>query len=650
MTIGELEELITKAASIYYSGEYKGVKYDEPIMSDKQFDQYVAWLKATNPKSKILTTGWGYDPKTVPGDKVSHLSGTMESIDRKPRDMKSIPSSLNNNVRISAKLDGLSAKIEIKNGKFVRMSTRGDGKVGIDKTDKFNYLIEHCGGVNFPESFSGEIRGELVISNDNWDKLMEKGCKYSHPRNAATGLINADEISSLLGYVSFIPYKIIRDQSKTLPVGFVDSPEECMFCEWMPGFPKLPWAKFESYTEDDLVNAYVGWSQIWPIDGVVISSYNVSQKENGVRVYDECAYKFESLKKEARVTKIDWQMGKTNKLTPVLNIEPTELDGCTVTHVTAHNAALVRNANLCAGSVIEVMRSGGVIPFLCSVVSVPENAQPDIPEKCPECGEDLHWRGVDVACLNPECGNVNYQSLKVWIHNIAMVDGIADLSIFQYLNRFGIDSLESFYATSVDKFKGLASEGVMAAKFVKLVDKMHNSPVKLNKSLQALNITRMGEVNCKKLSEDKEFALAIQELDNANDAQSSLAAIPSLTAIVRRVCGNATADKFSEEADKVSKLGYLFGHNRIVYNDFSSISANKDFIPVCITGKLTVSRKEFEKQLNDSGYIVKDDISGKTKFLITNEANGTSSKHKKADKLGIPKITEQQMLDMMSGN
>lgn len=648
MTIGELEELITKAASIYYSGEYNGAKYDEPIMSDKQFDQYVAWLKATNPKSRILTTGWGYNPKTVPGDKVSHLSGTMDSIPRKPREIKGIPESLKHNVRISAKLDGLSAKIEIKNGKFVRMSTRGDGKIGIDKTDKFQYMIDQREGVNFPETFTGEIRGELVISNVNWEKMLEKGAPYSHARNAASGLINADELSPMLSYLSFIPYKIVRDESKTLPVGFVDSPEECVFCKWMPGFPQLPWKKFESYSEEDLVNAFVGWSQVWPIDGVVISSYNVTQEDNGVRIYDECAYKFESLKKEATVTKIDWQMGKTNKLTPVLNIEPTELDGCTVTHVTAHNAALVRNANLCAGSVIEVMRSGGVIPFLCSVVSVPDNSQPDIPEKCPQCGEDLHWRGVDIACLNPECGNVNYQSLKVWIHNIAMVDGIADLSIFQYLDRFGIDSLESFYATPLEMFNGLASEGVMAGKFVKLVDKMHNSPVKLNKALQALNITRMGEVNCKKLSEDKEFALDIQKLDNENDAQSSLAATPRLTAIVRRVCGNATADKFSEEADKLSKLSFLFGHNRIVYNDFSVNSENKNLIPVCITGKLTVSRKEFEKQLNDSGYIVKDEISGKTKFLITNESSGTSSKHKKADKLGIPKITEQQMLEMMS--
>ena len=642
MTLKELEHLIVKAATIYYSGEFEGVKYDEPILTDKQFDSYVAWLKSVNPDSKVLKTGWGYDPKTVPGDKVNHLEGTMDSIPRKPREIKGIPESLKHNVRISAKLDGLSAKIEIKNGKFVRMSTRGDGKIGIDKTDKFQYMIDQRGGVNFPETFTGEIRGELVISNVNWEKMLEKGAPYSHARNAASGLINADELSPMLSYLSFIPYKIVRDESKTLPVGFVDSPEECVFCKWMPGFPQLPWKKFESYSEEDLVNAFVGWSQVWPIDGVVISSYNVTQKDNGVRVYDECAYKFESLKKEATVTKIDWQLGKTNKLTPVLNIEPTELDGCTVTHVTAHNAALVRNNNLCKGAVIEVMRSGGVIPFLCSVVSVPEEAQPDIPEKCPQCGEDLHWRGVDIACLNPECGNVNYQSLKVWIHNIAMVDGIADLSIFQFLNRFRIDSLETFYSTPVDTFDGIASESVMAGKFAKLVDKMHTAPVKLNKALQALNITRMGEVTCKKLAEDEEFVSVIREFDN-----SGKCSLESLAGIIQRVCGDATADKFREESDKFNKMRFLFGHNRIIYTDFSNKSSSKDSIPVCITGKLGVSRKEFEKRLNDNGYVLKDDITGKTKFLITNEATGTSSKHKKADKLGIPKISEAEMIKLL---
>ena len=642
MTLKELEHLIVKAATIYYSGEFEGVKYDEPILTDKQFDSYVAWLKSVNPDSKVLKTGWGYDPKTVPGDKVTHLEGTMDSIPRKPREIKGIPDSLKHNVRISAKLDGLSAKIEIKNGNFVRMSTRGDGKIGIDKTDKFQYMIEQCGGVNFPETFTGEIRGELVISNANWEKMLEKGAPYSHARNAASGLINADELSPMLSYLSFIPYKIVRDESKTLPVGFVDSPEECVFCKWMPGFPQLPWKKFETYSEDDLVNAFVGWSQIWPIDGVVISSYNVTQENNGVRVYDECAYKFESLKKEATVTKIDWQLGKTNKLTPVLNIEPTELDGCTVTHVTAHNAALVRNSNLCKGAVIEVMRSGGVIPFLCSVVSVPEGAQPDIPEKCPQCGEDLHWRGVDIACLNPECGNVNYQSLKVWIHNIAMVDGIADLSIFQFLNRFRVDSLETFYSTPIDTFDGIASESVMAGKFAKLVDKMHNAPVKLNKALQALNITRMGEVTCKKLAEDEEFVSVIRQLDTSGEGSYQ-----KLFSIIKRICGDATADKFEEEIVKFNKMRFLFGQNRIVYTDFYNKSSSKDSIPVCITGKLGVSRKEFEKRLNDNGYVLKDDITGKTKFLITNEATGTSSKHKKADKLGIPKISEAEMLKLL---
>lgn len=643
MTLKELEHLIVKAATIYYSGEFEGVKYDEPILTDKQFDSYVAWLKSVNPDSKVLKTGWGYDPKTVPGDKVTHLEGTMDSIPRKPREIRGIPDSLKHNVRISAKLDGLSAKIEVKNGKFVRMSTRGDGKIGIDKTDKFQYMIDQCGGVNFPETFTGEIRGELVISNANWEKMLEKGAPYSHARNAASGLINAEELSPMLSYLNFIPYKIVRDESKTLPVGFVDSPEECVFCKWMPGFPQLPWKKFESYSEEDLVNAFVGWSQIWPIDGVVISSYNVTQEDNGVRVYDECAYKFESLKKEATVTKIDWQLGKTNKLTPVLNIEPTELDGCTVTHVTAHNAALVRNNNLCKGAVIEVMRSGGVIPFLCSVVSTPDNSKPDIPEKCPECGCDLQWRGVDIACINPECGNVNFQSLKVWIHNIAMVDGIADLSIFQFLNRFRIDSLEKFYSTDESVFDGIASESVMAGKFAKLVEKMYHAPVKLAKALQALNITRIGEVTSKKLAESPEFvgrletALTTHTLDEESKS--------GIISAVRNVAGEATADKLIEEYDKLSKLYYIA--DRIVYPDSSNAVAAVDLIPVCITGKLTVSRKIFEDRLNNSGYVVKDDVTSKTKFLITNEASGTSSKHKKADKLGIPKISEAEMMKLL---
>ena len=632
MTVKDLENLIRRAASIYYAGEWEGVKYDNPIMSDAQFDQYVAWLRSIAPDSPVLQkTGWGYDPNTVPGDKVHHTAGTMDSIDRKPRAYKDIPEALTSNVRISAKLDGLSAKIEIENGKFVRMSTRGNGVDGIDRTDKFECIMNRCGGVSFPEDFNGEIRGELIISRENWNKLAATST-YSHARNAASGIINANDILNTIKFVDFVPYKIV----KCSKLYNLDQQRE-LISSGMAGFPAVPQVCTGSYSSDDLVNYFAQWGGEWNIDGVVITSQNITQETEGVYSYNECAFKFESLKKQTTVKDISWQMGKTNKLTPVLILDPIEVDGANVQHVTAHNAANVQSLGIKPGSVVEIMRSGGVIPFLCDVVSNPNTDYQAIPEKCPQCNCDLSWRGVDIVCDNPECGNVNYQALKVWIHNIAMVDGIADLSIFQYLHRFNIDSIDSFYAADKSKFEGISSESVMASKFEKLVDKMYNAPVKLNKALQALNITRMGEITCKKLAENSGFVSVMQSLESNCDADT----LVRLSEVIRSVCGDATADKFNEEKSKFNFIKYLLG-GRIVYPDLSN-KHMADAIPVCITGKLSMPRKAFEKLLVNNGYVVKEDVTKKTKYLITNDLSGTSGKHKRADELGTTKISEDEM-------
>lgn len=641
MTISQLEELITKAATIYYTGQYEGVKYDGPILTDAQFDQYVRWLKSINPKSAVFkNAGWGYNPATAPGDKVDHIHGGMGSIENKPRDFSSIPAKLKSNVRISAKLDGLSGKMEIIDGKFKRCSTRGNGVIGIDKTDKMETLIERYGGVEFPDNFTGEIRGEFVISQANWNILSAQGKYTKHARNAASGIINADEVTEDLKYLDFIPYKIIWDKNNVTEPKFARDASECLFCKFMPGFPTVPWFHADTYTSDDLLNAYQEWMQIWPVDGVVISSDDIVSEDNGIRVYDEVAFKFDSLKKITKVTSIDWQVGTSCKLTPVANLEPVEIDGAVVTRVTLHNARNVVNLNICPGAEVEIMRSGGVIPWLTQVVSTPEDSISVLPDKCSRCGAPIVWRGVDIVCSNELCGNINAQNLKVWIHCLGMVDGISDISIFQFLDRFKIGSIDDLYSHTINDFEGITSESVMAGKFYKMMDKLFNSPVKLSKALQALNITRLGEVTAKKLSESESFVNALKAfIDSDFDSSKS----SDLINAVCKVSGNAISDSVCSKLKSFENLKYV--RSRIVYAENtkdSSIIGN-----IAITGKLSMPRKQFVEAASVAGYVVKDDVNRKTLYLVTNELSGTSGKHKQADALGIKKISESEFLQLL---
>lgn len=640
MTTQQLEDLIKRAATAYYAGN--------AIMSDVQFDRYVAWLEALNPNSDVLKkTGWGYSPESVPGDKVRHIHGGMQSIDNKPRELSYVPNSLRTNVRISAKLDGLSGKLEFVNGKFVRCVTRGNGEEGIDKTDKFRVILERCGGVSLPESFTGEIRGEFVISQHNWNTMMEAGTVKKNARNTAAGLINCDGIPEDLKYLDFVPYKVIWDPNGVFSNKLLDEMGDCEFCKYFPNFPHLPKVfRSEHYTQEELLNMYNGWSAIWPCDGVVITSNIIGKGPEGARYYDEVAFKFDTLKAVTRIESIDWQISRQSLLIPVANLTPVEIDGATITRCTLHNAAFVKALGICEGAEIEIMRSGGVIPKFMSVVSLPKEAPQPLPPRCPVCEGDLVMEGVHLRCTSPGCGNVEYQTLRVWFNFIGRIDGVAEATAFSYFNRFKIESVEELYAKDLEIFEDIRAESVTSAKFAEVMNKFHTGPHSLVNALQALNIARIGDVTSKKFASDKQMVDTIASALKELEATESIS-VNNKSALVehaRRLCGDATANSLSENLGKLIHL-WKYIADTIIIPEVAEVSL--DAIHVCITGKLSMSRKQFEQLLVANGYVVKEDVTRKTKYLITNDANGSSGKHKRANELGTLKISESDMLSLL---
>ena len=634
MTIDQLENIVKDAATAYYSGQ--------PIMSDNQFDRYVDWLRAVKPDSSVLITGWGYNPEEASGDKVTHIHGGMGSIDRKPRDMNSIPANLRNNVRISAKLDGLSGKLEFVNGEFVSCSTRGNGEVGILKTDKFIPLLRRYGGTRLPSNFTGEVRGEFVISQDSWNKLLQKGTAKKNARNTASGIINCDGIPEDIDYLDFVPYKIIWDPHSVFSTTLIDDMGDCEFCKYFPGFPQLPKIlKSDTYTQEELVDMYNGWGLLYPVDGVVITSNNANRNERGEFEYDEVAFKFETLRKVTRLKSIDWQMSKQSLLIPVGNLEPVDIDGATVSRVTLHNAALVKSLEIQPGCELDIMRSGGVIPKLMEVVSYPKSVNTfSLPESCPVCGSKLIMSGVHLKCSNEACGNIDKSMLKTWFQFIGRVDGVAETTAFSYFDRFKIGCIEDVYRTNLKYWNALRVEGITASKFADVMCSFIEGKHSLSNSLQALNIPRLGEVTSRKLCEDSSFVSSAGEfLEDINNS----AKLDKLLSGIHRVAGDATYDSVCKNKNRFIKYWSFIKDNIIIPN----VSESKQYAgAVCITGKLSMPRKQFEDILRSAGFIIKSEVTKNVNYLVTNEYSGTSSKHKQADKLGIKKLTEQEILDL----
>lgn len=658
MNVQELERKIIEASQHYYSGE--------PICSDKQFDDMIEYLKAANPNSEILTkVGWGYDPNKQIGEKENHIYGKVIGIDRKPRNVEDIPKDFyNTKLCLSAKLDGLSMVCYFVKGKFVKALTRGNGDTGINRTDKISKILEK--ELNIPEhfDFTGAIRGEVCISNKNWKIMQDEGIAGSNQRNTAAGIINRDEIQDDIKYLDLIFYKVIGyvdDISNTYNKIYIENVigannfdvkflRKFIKPEYIVSYVEDSEA-YKNLNQDNLENLFKSFNNNYPCDGIVITKnnrdinhlHNNKYNNNTSVINDEIAYKFITETAITKIKNIRWKMSKGNKAIPVINVEPIELSGANVQNATAYNAKYIYDNDLDVGSEIELIRSGEVIPCITKVISNSNGLGKEKLDNmsCPYCGTKLIWEGVDLVCKNKECGNRDEQNLRVWVKSIAPIDGISETLIFKFFDELNINSLETLYNVSYnDLVYSNVAENTHKGKFNKVLNKLFNESIKFKNLLTALNIKMLGNKNAEKLANNSDFIVLFKEYLDIEEGTHFITAIKSL---ITELIGPAMAENICS-IDGMSKIkNALYVKDRI---DFT-YEEKEEMIPVVITGKLSVPRKEFEKYLNENGYEVRGTINKDVKYLITDNPDGSSSKNIAANKFNIKKISEQEIRNII---
>ena len=655
MNVAELEDKIIQASQAYYEGS--------PIMSDRDFDGLLAYLEAINPNSKILSmTGFGYDPYKNIGEKESHIYGNVIGIPKKPRNINDIPSEfLSGNILKSAKLDGGSIICYFVNGKLIKALTRGRDGIGINKTDKAKIVLEK--ELNLPDGFdfTGAIRGEWCISYKNWNEMLSLNIVTNdkHPRNIAIGYLNRDDNVDELKYCDIVFYKVIGydDTNSTFNNVYKQHVinNNNFDIKFLRKFIKEEYiVDYEisdsPLNQDDLQMLFDRFREKYPCDGIVLTTANKSIEpldNKFVAKYsvnnNEVAYKFVDETAIATIENIRWKMSKGNKAIPVINVSPVQISGATVRNASAYNAKYIYDNDLDVGSKVELVRSGEVIPYILSVVS---NSNGTGREKldnmhCLYCKTKLTWDGVDLVCKNKDCSNRDEQNLKVWVNNLAKVDGMSETLIFKFFDELNIDCLETLYNHSYAdlEFYGEASN-THKGKFNQVLNKLLNDEINFVDLLIGLNIKMLGVKNADKLACNDKFISLFQEFLEIDDASLF---ISQASPIITECVGQAMAGNICSP-DGISKIrNAKFVENRINYEHI----VKEELIPVVITGKLSVPRKEFEEFLNNNGYEVKGAISKDTQYLITDNPNGTSSKNKRASELGIEKITEQEMRNII---
>ena len=623
----ELELKIKDAAQKYYTD-------GSSPYTDAEFDAMVAELKATNSDSELLKVGWGYDVTldSTPGAKLKHKYGTAGSLD-KCHNWSELKQLQTADVDISLKLDGLSVVLYYQDGKLVRALTRGDGNIGIDITHKVVQISDIF--KELPDDvFTGAIRGEILMSYSNFDAYKQIHPEAKNPRNSTAGVINGKDTDSDLKFLSLIVYTIVGYEASS---GFEYLSYVRAYLEYLFGstnvVPHIKDVVLSEQTFDSQMEMLRNtWYGQYPADGLVITN-NVLKIHGDAVEYDAKAYKFSAEQKECEVQEVIWNMTKSHYAMPKIRIMPVELAGTTVEYCTGYNAKYIFDNGIGPGAVVKVWKANEIIPNITEVITP---VHPDMIHTCPDCGAPLSWDGVHLKCTNPVCGNAVLQDTLIYMKTLAPTDGLSDLLITKFLNELvdiglisdiSIESIMNCTASFND------TSSVQANLFHDMWYKLHNNAVNSYAALLSLNIPRLGDKTCDKLTN---HPAVIQQLIKEASWESGMR-IDTYNTLVS-IVGNATAESINSHLSKFKRLQYV----NILYDNIDTSATINSKGKVAITGKLSVSRSIFIKELKAAGYVVVDSVNKDTKFLITDNPDSSSSKNKQADKFGVAKITESE--------
>lgn len=628
--MGLLQDMIKNASQQYYTT-------GKSNLSDEEFDALLERERKANPDSPLLGVGHGYevDEDTTYGEKVSHRYGLVGSLP-KCKIFKDFISPYKDRVIkfyvVSTKLDGLSIVLYFENGKLVQAVTRGDGYQGIDVTDKVRKIT----GIQSitDETFTGAIRGEVVMSNDNFAVFKKLHPEAKNSRNSAAGLMNGKNITSDHDFLDIVFYSIMGSENHefTSYSAILDFLKDQLVGQKIVKYTTLD---VNSIFDDESLLKEMeklkdDWYGEFPCDGIVIAADEVNVVGTDIG-YVSNAFKFKAESKETIVTGIEWNLTKTGYLVPRIRFEPIELSGATVQYCAGHNALNIKEIGIGVGARIKVTRSNEVIPYLEEVY---DKGQPyQLPRVCPSCGTPLEMNGVHLQCPNRDCKNSDVQDTLIWMANIAPADGLGDTLKLKYLSELlGEDNISIDAIYDHGPIQHINSAYVKQRLFNETFNRMFTDQIRLDAAIRALNIPRFGDVTATKLAR---YSEEIQKVFIDGRKVNGMQQIQYLE--VLKSVGAANYQSLMDNRYKMARLNLI--KDQIIWQEENGSNYRGD---VVITGKLSVKRAVFEEELRKAGYVATSSVKKDTKYLITDDPNSGSSKNRTADKYGIPKITERE--------
>jgi len=550
---------------------------------------------------------------------------------------------------VEPKFDGLSVSLEYRNGIFVRGSTRGDGSVGEDVTENLRTIKTIPKKLTRAVPFL-EVRGEVYMSNESFLKLLERQelneeKPFKNPRNAAAGsLRQKDSRITAQRELDIYVFNIQQIEGVVL-----NTHKESLDYLTELGFHTPPF--YNCYDDmDDVVKEIQrigkqrgGFS--FPVDGAVIKVNAFHDREliGSTSKFPKWAeaFKYPPEEKETVLLDIEINVGRTGVLTPTGLFEPVLLAGTTVSRATLHNEDFIKEKDIRIGDTVVLRKAGEIIPEVVSVKAHKPDSKPyQMPEHCPSCGSKVQREPGEAAlrCDNTQCPAQLLRHLIHFVSRDAMdMEGLGPAVLEQLVAHQLVSSPVDLYSLNKEALVDLERMGEKSAEnLLNAVEKSKGND--FYRFIYALGIRHIGLRAAKLLTQR----------------------FPTIDQILKATPEEIAAiDGFGQIMAESAAYYFSLPETRTLIDSFRTKGVNlesfekeeskdlrfsgKTFV---LTGALpTYTRAEAEKMIEDRGGKVSSSVSKKTSFVLAGEEAG--SKLTKAQKLGVPIISEEEFLAML---
>ena len=659
-------QLINKYNNFYYNNsdpEVSDQEYDNLKIEIINLEKKYKYLKSKNSPSKIVgskpSKNFKKDLHRVPMLSLANAFTEDDLLNFENKILNFLSKDKTYKISYSAepKIDGISASLSYKNGKFERGLSRGDGREGEDITSNLATIKDIPKKIlnkDFPKDI--DIRGEVFIQNSDFENLKEK---FANPRNAASGSLrqkNPEEtkkiplnfIAYAFGFEQGLKQKKQSDYLKKLyEWGFKTNPLN----KTIYGIKNL----IQNYNEIEKQRANLDFD----IDGIV---YKIDDLELQKRLGNVAnaprwaiAHKFSSSKAISKIQSIEIQIGRTGALTPVAKIKPINIGGVVVSNATLHNEDEINRKDIRVGDTVTVERAGDVIPH---ILSVDKNKRPKesskfvFPENCPSCGSkaikeyNLATKKNDAVrrCSSEGyyCDKISIEKLKHFVSKEAFnIDGFGKKIVENFWKLKFIKYPQDIFKLDYSKIEKLDGWGKLSIKnLIYSINQKKN--ISLERLIYSLGIRHIGLENAKLLS--KHF-ISFSKFKNLS-IQSDYEDLLNIDGIGETQV-NSIKSFFSNKSNirVLNELEKILIIKNAVQNSDNGLLKNKTFL---VTGKLNgISRAEVKSLIEENSGKTISSVSKKLNFLIIGE-KPTKKKVDYAKQLKIKVIDQAEFLKMLN--